>query len=69
MPSGYSQLQILALCALSWPVSAASIHSAHGFVVATVRNYTLEIFLEGKKGYKTDNSVFLLMLFLGLLLL
>ena len=68
MPSGSSQLQVPALHALSWLVSAASIHSAHGIAVAAVRNYSLEMFLEGKRGYRTENSVFPLMLSLGVLL-
>lgn len=68
MPSGSSQLQVLALRVLSCPVSDASIHSAPGTAVAAVRNYSLEMFLGGKRGYRTENSVFLLMLFLGLLL-
>lgn len=34
-----------------------------------VRNYSLEMFLEGKRGYRTENSVFFSKLFFFLLLL
>lgn len=56
----------MALCALSWLVSAACIHSTHG--VAAVRYYSLEMISERKRGYKAKNSVLILTGFFGVLL-